>query len=376
MVRAVDMAEWRARRNGRNRFGEILSRSVDVAGRRLLRFPLFQKILIANAALIVVAAVAASWLTARGGTADGLLDAGALAAIIVTAALLSAGVNAAILRLALRPLRELERTAARVRTGDLDVRAKVSPLADPEMERLIETFNAVLDSGMRYRRRLREVAARALEATEAERKRLARELHDGTAQTLAAIRVRLRLARACVDADLRATQLDQVGADVGEAIEEVRRMAKGLRPPSLDMLGLGAAIEAYARPFADAAGIELEYQSRGIGSSLAPEVELALYRILQESLSNVVRHSGASRVKVSLRRAADAVILSVEDDGRGFQLEEVMHEDDRGLGLFGMQERAGYVGGRVGIQSEPGAGTRVTAIMPVAGDTEETANYA
>src|SRR5690606_7523748 len=109
------------------------------------------------------------------------------------------------------------------------------------------------------------------------------------------------------DPEVQARQLEEVSAAIGEAIEEVRRMAKGLRPPSLDMLGLNAAMEAYARPLAEAAGIALEFQSRGIGRSIGPEIELTLYRILQEALSNVVRHSGATRVRVSLRRAADAV---------------------------------------------------------------------
>jgi two-component system sensor histidine kinase UhpB len=186
--------------------------------------------------------------------------------------------------------------------------------------------------------------------------------------------VRLRLARAVQDADLREQQLDQISAEIGEAIEELRRIARGLRPPSLDMLGLGTAVDSYARSLADAAGLELDLRIGAVAGLLSPEAELALYRVMQESLSNVVRHSGAGTVRISLRRAGAFVELRIEDDGRGFRVDQALALDreGRGLGLFGMQERAGYVGGHVDIESEPGHGTRVIARMPIT----EAARYA
>lgn len=342
------------------------------AATRLLRVPLFAKILIANAIIVLaVAAVTARIAVsfARTPAAEGI-EPGVLVAL--AGVVVSVLVNAAILWLALRPLRLLERTAARVQAGDEHARAVLSPLSDRAMERLVRTFNAMLDEGAHYRRRLREVAARALEASEEERKRLARELHDGSAQTLAAIRIKLRVARTSKDPDLRDSQLEQIGADLGEAIEEVRRMAKGLRPPSLDMLGLSTAIDAYARPLAQAAGIDVELRTAPVSGLLGRDAELAVYRIVQEALSNVVRHSGASRVAVALWRRGTSVEAVVEDDGAGFDPLETMHEPGGGLGLFGMRERALYVGGQVDIISVPGQGTRILVRVPI----NEAAKYA
>lgn len=334
--------------------------------RALLRFPLFYKILIANAAIVLLVTLACAVVThatASGNGADylGLLAAGLLVSITS---------NALILRLALRPLVRLQETADRVQAGDLSARAEASPLADRDLERLVETFNATLDSGAAYRQRLRDIAARALNATEEERKRIARELHDGTAQTLTALRVRLRIARSLQDDAARAALLERLSAEIGEATEEVRRIAQGLRPPALDMLGLAPAIESHARAVAETVGITVETDVSGVDGLLAPEAELALYRIVQEALSNVVRHSDAGRTRITLSSTARAVTATVEDDGRGFEVDAEMASG--GLGLFGMQERGAYVGGTVDIESEPGAGTRIRVTIPVA----ETARYA
>jgi signal transduction histidine kinase len=178
--------------------------------------------------------------------------------------------------------------------------------------------------------------------------------------------VRLRLARATDDAEVREAQLEHVSREIGEAIEEVRRMAKGLRPPALDVLGLAPAIDSYARSLADAADLQLDLRSDLIGGVLTPDVELMLYRILQEAMSNVVRHSGASAVRIRLARVGANVELSIEDDGAGFDVGAELSDRERGLGLFGMQERAAYVGGKVSIVSTPGRGTTVAVTVPSA----------
>jgi two-component system, NarL family, sensor histidine kinase UhpB len=341
----------------------VASRGV---GRSLLRFPLFYKILVANA-VIVVAVTAACGVAARA-TANG--EAAKYMMLLGGGLLLSLASNAVIVRLALSPLKRLQRTAERVQGGDTAARVEPSELADRDLERLIATFNMMLDSGEVYRRRLRETAARAQNATEEERQRIARELHDGTAQTLAALRVQLRVARSVEDGQARRALLERVGAGLGEAAEEVRRIAQGLRPPALDMLGLAPALESFARATADTAGLALTAELSPVEGLLTPEAELALYRIVQEALSNVARHATAGTVYLKLEHGGDVVTATVEDDGRGFGVREEM--SNGGLGLFGMQERAAYFGGTVEIDSQPGRGTRVRAIIPVL----ETAQYA
>ncbi|MBX6363798.1 MAG: sensor histidine kinase [Gemmatimonadetes bacterium] len=334
--------------------------------RPLLRFPLFYKILLANVAIAALGAVLGTVLVAQalGTGLNGTLLERALA-LVAAWALVSAAVNALILKVALAPLHDLERATAHAGVGELDTRVPLSPLADKEMERVIRAFNAMLDGLANYRRRLRDVAVRAQDAAEEERKRIARELHDDTAQVLAGLAVQLQIARAAKEPALREELLDGVRKSLVEATERVRMYARGLRPPALDVLGLLAAIRSHARNVEEMGGPKIAVEADAATLPLSPEAELALYRIVQEAISNASRHSGARHVRVRLWRAPAAVCASVEDDGRGFSVGEVMSSKDKGLGLFGMQERATYVGGRVYVESEPGAGTTVRVEIPV-----------
>jgi two-component system sensor histidine kinase UhpB len=332
----------------------------------LLRVPLFYKILLANAALVLVGTIVGSFVTADyvrrypGASTLDLVGVMAGSGIVVTVL-----VNALILRLALLPLDALERTAARVRRGDVDARVPLSPLADRELDRLTRTFNGMLDSAAANRERLREVAATALNAAEEERKRIARELHDETAQLLAALLIRIRVVRNASDAEAVAGPLEDMRREIGHALDGVRRFARGLRPPALDELGLLPAIESHVRSIREITEIDLSLDAEGTpDGDLPPEASLAVYRIVQEALSNVVRHSGATRASVRVVREPDRLVVTVEDDGHGFNVAEV-RAARRGLGLFGMGERAAYLGGRVDVQSAPGTGTRVRAEIPL-----------
>src|SRR5690606_4353046 len=191
-----------------------------------------------------------------------------------------------------------------------------------------------------------------------------RELHDDTAQTLAALLIRLRLFRAADDPETRERILEQFRTDLGEALERIRRFARGLRPPALDDLGLVPALESHVRGLAESIDAEIRMDAEPIGDGLTAQAELALYRIVQEALSNAVRHAGARHIELHLRQRDTWVEACVRDDGRGFYTGAAMTEDGAGLGLFGMRERAAYVGGRVDIQSRPGRGTEVRALIP------------
>lgn len=340
--------------------------------RPVLAVPLYYKILIANAIIVAVTAgggilLARDWLRGEPATwtwpvALTVAGVGVLASILI---------NGVILRLALQPLSELEQTAARVQGGELAARAPMSSLADRELEHLISTFNGMLEALAGYRQQLRRLAAQALGAEEEERKRIARELHDDTAQIMASLLIRLRVAQRAQDPAQRDAILEEVREGLAQALDGVRRYARGLRPPALDELGLMPAIEAYAREITEAAGLALEVREDAIDGLLSPEAELALYRIVQEALTNACRHAQASRVRVSVARSDHRVVASVEDDGRGFRVEDAIGAGHR-LGLFGMRERASYVGGNVEVTSELGVGTRVTAAVP----TREGERYA
>lgn len=335
--------------------------------RRLLSVPLFYKILVANAVLVLVFSLLATVLGLQLGRAGAPVA--PLVALAVAGVVVSVAVNAVIIQLALEPLRMLKQTADRVQEGDLDARVPHSSMEDRDMEGLTDATNGMLDRLSDYRRRLREVAARALNAAEEERRRISLELHDDASQRLAAILMRLRIARGVEDPEAKDAVLEEVRRELAETADGLRRYAQGLRPPALDELGLAAAVESHVRHVSEAAAAPVELRIEGVGRLEAPEAELALYRIVQEGITNALRHSQARHIRVALERSGHVVVASVIDDGVGFDAERMLatHDGDHGLGLFGMKERAEYVGGRVDVESTIGKGTTVRAAVPVHG---------
>lgn len=342
--------------------------AMSAACLRALRYPLrlslFHKLLWANVLVVTAGLLLGMGLWARVvGASGGDPVAGAFLLVLAGAATACVLVNWWLLRVALRPLRLLEDSASKIREQGASVHVPVSGIADPDLEKLASTFNSMLDDISLYRQRTQVVSARALSTAEEERKRIARELHDETAQRLAALLIRLRLARCATDPDRRDLLMDELREGLTEVLEGVRRFARGLRPPALDELGLIAAMESYAREVSEAGNLTVDISHKGLPCQLPAETELALYRIVQEALTNVSRHSEADHAQVELRCETDCVVALVEDDGRGFQLADVVVAGGA-LGLMGMQERAGYLGGRVTIDSRPGVGTRVIATLP------------
>jgi PAS domain S-box-containing protein len=203
---------------------------------------------------------------------------------------------------------------------------------------------------------------------EEERRRIARELHDETAQSLASLLLGLSAlgeVRTVKAARLQARDLHQVAT---RALAEVRRLAWGLRPSVLDDLGLVTALERYAEEFGRTRGVAIEVETDGLGDGRLPlPVETALYRIMQEALSNVARHAATRRVRLRLQRRAAAVAMVVEDDGRGFDPRQPPAPPTaaRGLGIHTMRERAAVLRGTLSIDSAPGQGTRVAVEIPL-----------
>jgi two-component system, NarL family, sensor histidine kinase DevS len=234
------------------------------------------------------------------------------------------------------------------------------PRFSDEDVRLAEAFATRAAGAVALTRRVSRDTVRAmLQAQEAERSRLSRDLHDQTGQALAALLLGLSAARRAETLDEARAALFDLDGLVREALADVRTIAVQLRPAALDELGLAAALERLAsttserQPFAVTVTTTL-----GHGSRLPAEIETAVYRIVQEALSNATKHSRASRIDISVVARADAVVATVEDDGDGFDPATV-HPDR--LGLAGMRERAALHNGHVHIETQPGGGTVVRA---------------
>jgi signal transduction histidine kinase len=257
----------------------------------------------------------------------------------------------------------LTSTAWDVRQGDWRARAPESLLADRRVERLGRVLNDMLDTVSASQRRQRELARRVLEAEERERERIAHELYAGTAQTLAGVLVRLRILARQAEGPSPCGPMDEITAEVRQALEEIRAVARRLRPPELDELGVRAALEAHARRLTEGRDLRVDFQGTIPESCLSEDARLALFRIAQEALTNAVRHAGARIVRARFVRAADALVAEVEDDGRGFDLPDTLQQG-AGFGLMGMEERASYAGGSLAVVSRPGTGTRLRLVLP------------
>ena len=206
----------------------------------------------------------------------------------------------------------------------------------------------------------RDALRRVVEAQELERRRLARELHDQTGQELTSVLLGLKAVEEAKSDAERAKALAAVREQVVETLHDVRRLAVELRPKALDDFGLAAALERLRDTFSEQTGMRVDLESR-IRDRLPPDVETALYRIVQEALTNIVKHAQANAVSIVLARKAGAVTALIEDDGRGFN-----HDGSgEGLGLLGMGERLALLGGRLKVESRPGAGTMIVAEVPL-----------
>jgi two-component system sensor histidine kinase UhpB len=317
------------------------SRSV---GRGARFISLFWRLLIPNIAVLLGAGIVL-WVQPANGRPLALAG-GVLAMTLV---------NAVLIRRAFAPLERL--TAVMNRIDPLRPGRRV-PDQGPESEvtLLARSFNDMLD---RLEDERRDSARRELAAQERERRRLARELHDEIGQNLTALS--MRLARIAGDADpVVAEQVEDARTATLRTVEDVRRLAHRLRPAALDELGLVAALTTMCTDISHSTGLAIARDLPAELPPLAPEVETVLYRVAQESLTNVVRHSGAETAEVSLGLAADAhLVLCVSDDGRGMPDGVAMNG-----GIRGMRERALLVGGELEVSSVTGAGTTVKLHVP------------
>jgi two-component system sensor histidine kinase UhpB len=270
---------------------------------------------------------------------------GGLAAILV--------VNLLLVRRSLAPL---ERLTGLMHGVDLLRRGQRLQVTGPaEVRELGAVFNEMLDrlEGERY-----ESGWAAFQAQEAERKRVAQELHDEIGQALTAVMLQLSRLAKRAPPDLE-DELREAQETTRASLDDVRRVARQLRPEALDDLGLPAALAALARTFAERTGMRIRCVLNPDLPPLRGDTELALFRVAQESLTNAARHAGTTRIDLSLEPEADAVVLRVRDQGRGFD------GASSGSGIRGMRERAALVGGDLTIEERAGGGVEVRLEVPV-----------
>ncbi len=223
--------------------------------------------------------------------------------------------------------------------------------------------DAALEELQRYAGRLRQLTRQAVSAQEGERHRVSRELHDEAGQALTALKISLELLQSDLppEAESLRQRLGGAVALTEETMEQMRLLAQDLRPPALDTVGLNPTLEGLCRDFAQRTQLSVDYD--GVQLPPLPEAaDICLYRVLQEALTNVVRHANAGHVRVALGCDAEGVSLLVEDDGQGMDEGATV---PAGIGLLGMQERLEMLDGQLEIESSPGGGTRLRASIPL-----------
>lgn len=309
--------------------------------------PLFWRVCLINglvfAAGTLLLVLSPATVSARPLWSEAVVLGGGLGVIVV--------VNAVLLRSLLRPMDRLTRLMS---TIDLrEPGPRIDAAGSGPARDLVDGFNTMLD---RLEEERATSTARALQAQEAERQRIAQELHDEVGQSLTSVLLGLKQAIDLVPADARA-DLELVRETTRSSLEEVRRISQRLRPGVLADLGLLNSLSSLASELTSRTGIPVE---RGFGRGLpdlSPEAELVVYRITQEALTNIARHSRAGRVELHLGRRGDGIVLRVRDDGDGIRGPE-------GTGVQGMRERARMVGGQLTIGPAAGGGTEVTLELP------------
>jgi signal transduction histidine kinase len=239
-----------------------------------------------------------------------------------------------------------------------------------EIVGLAATFNEMLERREKAEQRmhdseqqLKALSDRLLLVQEEERSRIARELHDDLGQSLTALKMDVLGLLAKAGSDVRPSALsERIIRTIDSTVTAVQRISSELRPSVLDDLGLVVAIESEAQLFEERSGIECELSLQA-DTAIEQSRATAIYRIVQEALTNVVRHSNATRVELRLRQRAGELLLEVRDDGRGVTLEQIA--DPSSLGLIGIRERAHLIGGTVHIEGVAGRGTIVSVRIPL-----------
>jgi two-component system, NarL family, sensor histidine kinase UhpB len=333
---------------------------------RLLHIPLFYKVFLANAVIVTLMAVTGIIIAGRlPASFPTNSHYGLIAVLVVTGLAISFAVNLLVLKLALAPLDRLQTALDDARGGKTDVQISAGIVSDKQFDQLVATLNGMLTALEENGQQLHHLSQEILQAQEEERQRVARELHDEAAQTLTSLLVYLKLLEKSQDPE-EAQRVQNLRKLTAHALEEIRQVALELRPTILDDWGLEAALGWRVDELSKANAIRVTLQVAGMRDRLPRDLEVTFYRVAQEAMNNIARHSHARHAQIMLKREERWLMLEIKDDGVGFNTTVMQAGRLRGLGLLGMRERLALVGGELTIESQPGKGTRLIARAPLA----------
>src|SRR5256712_2356490 len=285
----------------------------------LLGIPVFYKVLIANSLIIFVGATGGTWLASNLNNSP-VATPTSLVVFVIVGWLVSVALNFVALQVAFRPLMHLGKVMNRVQQGERSLRAPLTG-SDPQADQLAGTFNMMLealDDSSRQR------ANQIITAQEQERKRIARELHDETSQVLTSLLISLAILEESLSTQEARDRIADTRSLAHRTLRAIRNLSIDLRPSALDDLGLLPALRWYVKEYSQKCSIEVEFHASGFKERLPAEMETALYRIVQEALTNTARHSNAHKVRITLREDEDAIYASIADDGCGFDVDALL----------------------------------------------------
>jgi two-component system sensor histidine kinase UhpB len=343
------------------KYGEVLQSNRFL--RPLLSLPVFYRVLLANSVIIFVGATGGTWLASQLNTSRYAPT--ILIIFVAVGWLVSVVLNFVVLQIAFKPLMDLGKVMKRVQAGERSQRAPLTGL-DPEADQLASTFNMMLEA-IDEATRLR--ASQIINAQEEERKRIARELHDETSQVLTSLLISLAILEESITTQEARDRIAETRRLAHRTLRAIRNLSIDLRPSALDDLGLLPALRWYIKEYQQKFPFTVDFEAKGFKGRLPAEMETALYRIVQEALTNIAKHAHAQNVSIVVVEDASTVSATITDDGQGFDMSQIQKTpgpgQERGWGLVGMYERTHLLDGTLTIDSAPGVGTTIRSCIPV-----------
>jgi len=340
---------------------------------RLSRLTIFQRIVIGNSLVIAIGAIAGTLLTRL--LTEKATDLELIILFTVAGTILSVVINTRIVNNALRPFYELRTLFENVQSGSALVNTEILKGSDPDVSQLTDTLLSLFSQLDESNRKLRALSRRAIHVQEDERRRIALSLHDDTGQALSTLIFQLELLekRLPQGQDEIKARLATVRKLATDALSELRNIIFGLRPSILDDLGLVPAIRWYARTNLEPFGINVVIDVPQEDLHIPEELSTMLFRISQEAINNIRRHSQANTATISLSKVDGAIQLLIKDNGKGFDVPKTTQQalSRQHLGLLGIQERIELVGGNATVESQPGRGTRILVTAPLSSLRDE-----